>query len=201
MTNAGDWTDLNFRIDTETLARRWWAVVLRGVAAIMFGVLAVATNRPIPVLMLLFGAYALVDGILNVVSAVSGHAGARSWALLMEGVVSVAAGLLIFLLPRLSLLMSVYVISAWAIVTGVFEIVAAAHLRTVIRNEWSLRFAGVVSVIFGVLLTAAPTAGAIAMAFSIGAYAILFGSALIQLGLRLGRSASEASAEILGRAA
>jgi uncharacterized membrane protein HdeD (DUF308 family) len=137
-------------------------------------------------LILLFGAYALVDGIFNVIAAVSGRSGARRWwALLLAGLVSIAAGIVTFSMPGLTALALVYVIGAWAIARGVFEIVAAVRLRKVIRNEWWLGLSGALSIVFGALMMLAPGAGALALVFWIGAYAVVFGALLVAFGVRL----------------
>lgn len=189
--------------DTDVLARNWWAIALRGLAGIIFGILAfVMPGVTLAVLVLLFGAYALVDGIFNVIAAISGHSGAQSWwMLLLEGLVSVAAGLVTFFMPGLTALTLVYIISAWAIITGVLEIVAAIRLREVISNEWWLALGGVLSIVFGGLIAYAPGAGAIALVFWIGAYAIVFGALLVALGFRLRRRHSDALHEPMRRAA
>ena len=176
-------------MDPTVLSRNWWAIALRGVAAIIFGLLTfVMPGITLAVLVLLFGAYAIVDGIFTLVAVARGQAVARAeprWVLVLEGVVSIAAGLVAFLWPGLTALALVYLIAAWAIVTGVLEIVAAVRLRRQIDNEWWLGLSGALSVVFGVLLMAAPGAGALAMVFWIGAYAILFGALLVGLAFRL----------------
>jgi len=191
------------QFDADMLARSWWAIALRGLASIIFGILAfVMPGVTLAVLVLLFGAYALVDGIFNVVAAISGRSGARSWwMLLLEGLVSVAAGLVAFFMPGLTALTLVYVISAWAIITGVLEIVGAIRLRKVITNEWWLALGGVLSIVFGVLIAAAPGAGALALVFWIGAYALIFGVLLVGLGFRLRRRHTGAFDEPIRRAA
>lgn len=189
--------------DTDVLARHWWAIALRGLAAIIFGILAFAMpGVTLAVLVLLFGAYALVDGIFNIVAAVSGRSGQQSWwMVLLEGLVSVAAGLVTFFMPGLTALTLVYVISAWAIITGVLEIVAAIRLRKEITNEWWLALSGVLSIVFGVLVAAFPGAGALALVFWIGAYAVVFGAMLVALGFRLRRRHGGAFREPMRRAA
>ena len=172
----------------ETLARNWWALVLRGVAGVIFGVLTFLFPAvTLGGLILLFGAYAIVDGIFNIVAAFSGRTGQRWWQLGLEGIVSIAAGVVTFAMPGLTALVLLWVIAGWAIVTGVLEIVAAIRLRKHIDNEWWLALSGVASVIFGALLFAMPVAGALAVTLWIGAYAIVFGALLIGLGLRLRR--------------
>lgn len=191
------------RFNPDVLAHNWWAIALRGVAAIIFGILAFALpGVTLAVLVLLFGAYALVDGIFNVIAAVSGRSGAQSWwMLLLEGLVSVAAGLVAFFMPGLTALTLVYVIAAWAIITGVLEIIAAIRLRKVISNEWWLVLSGVVSIVFGGLIAAYPGAGALALIFWIGAYAVVFGVFLLALAFRLRRRHSDTLNEPIRRAA
>jgi uncharacterized membrane protein HdeD (DUF308 family) len=172
----------------ESLARNWWAVGIRGIAAIIFGVLAfVWPGITLIALALLFGAYALVDGVLSLVAAIRGVPGAASgrWMLLLEGVLGIAAGILAFIWPDLTALVLLLLIGAWAIVTGVLEIIAAIRLRREIEGEWVLALAGLASIVFGALVYINPSAGALAVVWLIGAYAIVFGIALLVLAWRL----------------
>jgi uncharacterized membrane protein HdeD (DUF308 family) len=138
------------------------------------------------VLVLLYGAYALIEGVLAVASALVGQrGGAFPWGLLLAGLAGVAVGIVTFLSPGLTALALLYLIAAWAIVRGVFEIVAAFHLRKEIENEWLLGLSGLVSVILGGFLLAAPGAGALAVLWWIGAFSIVFGILTIILGFRL----------------
>ena len=172
----------------ETLARNWWALVLRGIAGVIFGVLTfINPGMTLAVLIVLFGAYAIVDGVFNLVAAVSGRTGQPWWHLVLEGIVSIAAGVIAFAWPGLTLLALVWLVAGWAIITGVLEIVAAIRLRKHIDNEWWLVLSGVASVVFGGLLIVAPIAGALAVTLWIGAYAVVFGALMIALGLRLRR--------------
>jgi uncharacterized membrane protein HdeD (DUF308 family) len=169
----------------DELARHWWVVALRGLVAVLFGILAFAwPGLTLAVLVLLFGAYALVDGILGVVAALRGDAQHRV-AMLLEGVVGILAGLAAFAWPGLTALVLLYIIAFWAILTGVLEIVAAIRLRRVIQNEWALLIGGVLSVVLGLVLVAAPGAGALAVIWIIGAYAVVFGITLLALAWRL----------------
>jgi uncharacterized membrane protein HdeD (DUF308 family) len=172
-------------LSTNAAIDHWWAFALRGVAAIIFGILAFAwPGVTLAVLVLFWGAYALVDGILALVAAFrTGHD--HRWALLIEGVVGIGAGVATFLWPGLTALVLVYIIAFWALVTGVLEIMAAFRLRKVIQNEWWLVLSGALSVVFGIVLVAAPGAGALALVWVIGAYAVLFGIVLLALGFRL----------------
>jgi len=176
-------------MDPTALSRNWWAIAIRGAAAIIFGILTfVMPGITLAALILLFGAYAVVDGIFALVAAARGRAGAggtpRS-ALVLEGIVSLAAGIVAFVWPGLTALALVYLIALWALVTGVLEIVAAVRLRREIENEWWLGLSGGLSILFGVLLMLAPGVGALAFIFLIGAYAIVFGALLLGLAFRL----------------
>jgi uncharacterized membrane protein HdeD (DUF308 family) len=136
----------------------------------------------------LFGAYAIVDGAFSIVAALRRRAGSRTWwALLAQGIIGIAAGLVTFLFPGLTAVTLVYVIAAWAIVTGVLEIIAAIRLRRELTGEAWLIFSGVLSIVFGGLLMIAPGAGALALVLWIGAYAIVFGVLLLALAFRLRR--------------
>jgi len=165
----------------------WWALVLRGLAAIGFGVLAFLwPHITLTAFVFLWGAYALVDGVLAIAAGVKSHGeNKRWWVLLLEGVLGVAAGVIAFVIPGITALVLLIVIAAWAMVTGVFEIAAAIQLRKFIKGEWLLALAGVASVLFGFALLLNPGAGAIALVWLIGAYSIVFGVLLIGLGLRL----------------
>ena len=165
----------------------WWALVLRGIFAIAFGVLAfVWPHITLTALVFLWGAYAFVDGVFAIAAGVKSYGeNKRWWLLLIEGILGVIAGVLAFVIPGITALVLLMLIAAWAIVTGAFEIAAAIQLRKHITGEWLLALAGVASIIFGVLLFLNPGAGALAVVWLIGAYAIVFGCLLIALGVRL----------------
>jgi uncharacterized membrane protein HdeD (DUF308 family) len=138
------------------------------------------------VLVLLFGAYALVDGVLALVSALRHRATYEHWwVLLLEGLTGVLAGIVTFVWPGITVFALLYVIAAWALVTGALEIAAAIRLRKVIDHEWLLVLSGIASVGFGLLLAMYPGAGAVAVVLWIGAYALFFGVLLVALGFRL----------------
>jgi len=169
------------------LARNWWALVLRGVLAVIFGILAIVfPGITVGALVILFGAFALVDGIFAIVAAVRAAERKRSWgALVLEGLAGVALGILTFVWPGVTAFALLYLIAAWAFITGVFEIVAAIRLRREITGEFWLGLAGVASIAFALLVVIFPGSGAVAIVWVIGAYAIVFGALLIGLGLRL----------------
>jgi uncharacterized membrane protein HdeD (DUF308 family) len=170
---------------SEYLARHWWVLALRGLAAVVFGILAfVWPGITLAVLVLFWGAYALVDGVLALLS-VTRAAGDRRWALILEGVVGVAAGVLTFIWPGMTALVLLFIIAAWAIVTGIFELIEAVRLREQIQNEWLLGLMGIASITFGVILAIAPGAGALAVVWLIGSYALVFGILMIGLAFRL----------------
>jgi uncharacterized membrane protein HdeD (DUF308 family) len=175
------------------LARNWWALALRGLVALFFGIAAfVWPGITLRVLVLLFGAYALVDGIFSIAAAVTATPkGVPWWALLVEGLAGIAVGVLTFAWPGITQLVLLYMIAAWALVTGVFEIVAAIRLRKEIRGEWALALAGVLSIILGVLLAIFPIEGLVGLAWTIGAYAIASGVILLALSFRLRKLALE----------
>jgi uncharacterized membrane protein HdeD (DUF308 family) len=177
------------------LADRWWTLVLRGVAAVIFGILTfLAPGASLFALVLLFGAYAIANGVINLVLAARTPAGETRWgSLVFESIASIVAGALTLFWPGITALVLLFVIAGWAIATGIAQVVAAVRLRKQIRGEWLLALAGVLSIAFGVLLLLFPGAGALAVIIWIGAYAIVIGALLIALGVRLrswGRSST-----------
>ena len=166
------------------LARRWWALALRGLFAVVFGLLTfLVPGITLISLVLLFGFYAILDGVFDIVSAI--RAPGHHWPLLVEGIVGIIAGVLTILWPGITAMVLLYLIAFWAIVTGVLEIVAGIRLREVIANELLLILMGVISVLFGILIIVFPRAGALAIVIWIGAYALVFGIILIALAFRL----------------
>ena len=168
----------------QLLARRWWALALRGVIAVLFGLLTFfIPGVTLISLVLLFGFYAILDGIFDIVSAMK--APGHHWPLLVEGIVGIVAGLVTFMWPAITAMVLVYLIAFWAILTGLLEIVAGIRLREVIANEMLLILMGVISTLFGILIIIFPGAGALAIIIWIGAYAVVFGIILIVLAFRL----------------
>jgi len=169
------------------LATNWWALVIRGLAGIIFGVLALAwPGITLVALVFLFAGYALVDGVTSLVGAVRAMERHERWGVLvLEGIVGIGAALVTMAWPGITALALVYVIAAWAIITGALEIAAAIRLRRHIRGEWLLILGGIASLAFGILLMIAPLAGALVIAIWVGAYSLFFGVMLVALGLRL----------------
>lgn len=168
----------------HALAKNWWALALRGLAAVLFGLLTFfVPGITLLTLVLLFGIYALADGAFNVIGFFrsAGH----HWALLVEGLIGLIAGVVTFAWPAITEVALLYLIGFWAIFTGVFEIVAGIRLRKAIRNEWLLLLMGLLSLVFGIFILFAPGAGALAIVLWIGAYALVFGAFLLALAFRL----------------
>jgi uncharacterized membrane protein HdeD (DUF308 family) len=164
------------------IVERWWVLALRGVAGILLGIAAFAwPGLTLVVLVILFGAYLLVDGVLALIAGVM----ARSWLLVLEGAAGVIVGILTLVWPGITALVLLFLVAAWAIVTGVAELVGAVRLRRIIRNEWLLVLIGVASILFGVLLVINPRAGLLTLVFLIGAYSLVGGVLLVALAFRL----------------
>jgi uncharacterized membrane protein HdeD (DUF308 family) len=169
------------------MTQNWWAIALRGLVAVLFGIAAfVWPVITLWVLVALFGAYALVDGIFAVIEAFR-RDGARErwWALLIEGAVGIVIGLVTFSWPGLTAMGLLYLIAFWAIVTGVFEIITAVRLRHEISGEWMMAVIGILSIVLGFLLVAFPLAGAISVVFMIGAFVFAMGALMIALAFKL----------------
>ncbi len=169
------------------LRAAWWVLLVRGLVAVAFGVMALAwPTLTLQALILLFGAYALVDGGLAVYAALRARPEHSDWwAVALEGAIGLIAGVLVLVWPGLGAVALLYFIAAWAIITGVAEIIMAYRLRQVLSNEWLMVLAGVASVSFGVLVWIYPGAGALALVTFIGVYALIFGLSLVGLSLRL----------------
>ena len=169
----------------KEVTRYWWFVALRGLAAVLFGIAAFAwPGLTLTLLVLWFGAYAVVDGVFELIYAFGPGRPSRGW-LVVEGVASIVIGVITLGWPGISALALLYLIAAWAVVTGIMEIIVAIGFRKVIRNEWLLVISGLASVVFGVVLAIQPGAGALALTWLIGAYAVVFGVLMIALGFRL----------------
>ena len=172
------------------LARYWWLILLRGIAAIIFGVLAfIWPGITLVTLVLFWGAFTLVDGILALAHAIMGGDVGSRWWLALIGVLGVIVGLLTFLMPGVTALVLLVFIATWAIVLGVFQIVGAIRLRKEIDNEWTLGLGGVISVLFGIAMFASPGAGALALVWVIGIYSVVMGVMFVALAFRLKKHA------------
>jgi uncharacterized membrane protein HdeD (DUF308 family) len=165
----------------------WWTLALRGIIAILFGLAALL--RPdiaLGALILLFGAYALVDGVFAIVGVFGGtRGGTPRWLLFLEGVLSILAGIIAFVFPGLTAIALLYLVAIWAVFTGIAEIATAIRLRQEIRGEWALILGGILSVLFGLLLAVLPGVGILSLIWLIGAYAIAFGVLLVIAAFRV----------------
>jgi len=167
--------------------RNWWALALRGLLAVIFGLLAfVWPTITLAVLVLLFGAYAMVDGLFAIVTAVAGRTSYEQWwFLLLQGLAGIAVGVLTFVWPGMTALVLLYLIAARAIVIGVLEILVAIQLRKEMTGEWAWILGGIVSLLFGLALAVWPGRGALTLLWLIAAFAVMFGVLLIVLAFRL----------------
>ncbi|MDB5448170.1 MAG: rane protein, partial [Phenylobacterium sp.] len=186
MTTADNRVDPRTEALSALLARNWWAVALRGVAAILFGLIALlAPGATMLSLLLVFAALMLADGVLNLISGLRSARRHERWGMLiLQGIASLLAAAAALLLPGLTLLAFVYVIAAWALVSGVLAIAAAVRLRGD-HGRWWMGFSGCLSVVTGILLAIAPLIGALVLTWWIGAYAVVFGATLLVLAFRL----------------
>jgi uncharacterized membrane protein HdeD (DUF308 family) len=171
----------------ETLKRNWWVSVIRGVAAIVFGVIAFAyPGLTVATLVLFFGAWVLIDGVFRVIGAIGHQASDPEWGFhLIIGIIGIIIGFLTFHAPQITALALIIYIAAWALMIGATEIALAIKLRREIRGEWFLILMGLVSIVFAVMLLWNPVPGALALVWLIGSYAIVFGILGIFFGFRL----------------
>jgi len=164
----------------------WWAIVLRGVVGLLFGIAALVwPSLTVTVLLALFAAFVLVDGAFALVALLFGRAEGRWWVQLFEGLISIAAGLVTLAVPGLTAVVFVLIIAAWAVLSGILRIVMAIRLRKEIDNEWTLALGGVLSLVVGIIFFARPGVGILSLVWVLGLYAVLFGSMMIVLGFRL----------------
>lgn len=169
------------------LTRNWWAVLIRGIAAVLFGFLALRwPGETLLILVTLYGAFALVDGMFAIVAGLSGIGSGLHWVWpIITGLVGVLIGIITFAAPGLTALALVFFIAAWALVSGITEIIGGWSLHQEIANEWLYILGGIVSVILGIVLFIAPGSGALALVTVIGIFAIIFGIVRIILAFEL----------------
>jgi uncharacterized membrane protein HdeD (DUF308 family) len=172
------------------LARNWWALALRGLFALALGIAALSwPGMTLAALLILYGAYALCDGLVAVVACLPSFSGRGWeepwWSLILEGVAGIVVGMLTLSWPAITALALVYLLAAWSVSTGVLEIMAAARLRAEVPGEWALGLSGALSVLFGVILAMSPEACALALVYLLGAYATIVGLLMLTLAVRL----------------
>ncbi len=169
------------------LAQHWWVFLLRGIFALIFGILAIAMpGITMITLVMVVGIYLFADGIVSLYTAISGQAhGDDRWLIALQGLVGVVIGLIAFFMPGITAVGLVLAIAAWSLVIGVLQIVAAIRLRKEISNEFWLGLSGLISILFAFFLIARPGEGALAVIYIIATYAILFGIFLIAFAFRV----------------
>ena len=169
------------------LVRNWWALAIRGLAAVLFGLIAFLAPGFVALwLALLFGAYALVDGVFAIVTGLrAAERHERWWPFALEGLASIVVGVIALAMPVAAALALLYLVSAWAILTGVFRISAAIRLRKEIQGEWMLILNGALSVLLGILIVRRPGVGLLTLVWVVGAYAMVYGIVLIGLAFKL----------------
>lgn len=178
------------RPQLDPLARKWWLMLIRGIAAIVFGVLTfVWPVLTLFTLVLLYGAFALIDGVLSLAAAFTSGGTGRRWWLAIAGVLGVVVGVLTLAWPDISTLALLYLIAAWAVFSGVLMIAGSFDVRRAAGKEWLLLANGLLSLAFGLLLAAFPASGALGLVFVIGAFAVVYGVLLTGFALRLRKMA------------
>lgn len=174
-------------MDSSMVSRIWWSIALRGVLAVLFGIVALFyTGSTLLALIYVFGVYAVLNGIFAIVAAVRAGEMHMRWGwLAFAGVVGVAAGIVAFVWPGLTALAVVYVVAAWAIISGVAEIAFAISWPDTLSHPWLAGISGIISVVYGVVLAVWPRSGAVALTWLLGIYAIAYGASLLYYAYRL----------------
>ena len=164
-------------IGVQAIRRNWWMLALRGVFAIIFGLIALfAPGIALLAFVYVFAAYALIDGIMAVYIAIRERGSLSRWGwVLFEGILGIIAGIVAFVYPGLTALVLLYIVAIWAVVTGIMEIIAAFAMRGFVAREWALGLAGILSIIFGIVLFIFPGAGLLSILWLVGIYGIVFG--------------------------
>jgi uncharacterized membrane protein HdeD (DUF308 family) len=179
----------------SNLIRNWWLFALRGLFAVVFGVVAFVWPEVTRLaLVLWFGAYLVLDALLALVIGIGPLRGTRWWPMIVTGLVGIAAGASILIWPDTAALALLYLVAIWAVAKGVLEIAAAIAFRREITNEWALGLTGVASIALGVLLVAFPQAGLVGLTWAIGGYSLVAGLAQIVLAFHLRSLHSQAEA-------
>ena len=178
---------MNENILVPEFSKNWKWMILRGIVSIIFGIVAVFYPfTAATALALFFGAYIFADGVFAIVSIFTSRiARVHFWSFLIEGIAGIAAGILTFFLPQITLYGLVLLVSIWAFVTGIFEIISAIKLRKIIDGEFLMIISGILSIIFAIIVFLSPLAGIVVMVYLLGAYALMFGLLLVFLGISM----------------
>jgi uncharacterized membrane protein HdeD (DUF308 family) len=171
---------------SSVLADNWWAIAIRGVLAIVFAFIALfLPGATMLSLVLVFAAYAFADGVFGIIAAVRAARAHERWGLLvLEGVVNIVTAAIAILWPGITVVAFVLLVASWAILSGGLMLAAAFRLQ-IDHGRWWLALGGIASLIYGVLLVAAPAIGALVLTWWLGAYALIFGVSLIVLAFQL----------------
>ena len=183
-------------IAAPLVRRNWWIMALRGLFAVIFGLIAlVAPGIALLAFIYVFAAYALIDGGIAIITAIQERELLDRWGwVLFEGILSILAWIIAFANPSLTAVVLLYIIAAWAIVTGIMEIVTAFVIREFVSREWVLALAGIASVAFGIILFIYPGAGILSILWLVGIYGIVFGLLFIVRAFQLRSWASSVTA-------
>ncbi len=172
----------------QLLSRNWWGLELRGALTVAFGLLALFLPAiTLGALVLAFGIYALAEGTVLVAMSFNRQYVRHWWITLLQGIVGIGAGIVTFLWPAITAVALLGIIAVWAVLTGILEITGAVRLRKEIQGEWLLVLSGILSLVFAYILISNPAAGALALVWVIGVYAVIFGILQIALGARVHR--------------
>ena len=171
----------------RVMADNWWVALLRGIAAILFGLMALIwPGLTVYALLIVFGAYAVFDGVMAIIVGFQRKSDDDSWwSWALDGFLSIVIGLMALFWPEATALAFVIWMAAWAVVAGIFRIIAAIRLRKEIEGEWALGLSGLLMVIWGVLMALIPAAGLLSLAWLIGVFALLIGGVMVVLSFRL----------------
>ena len=168
------------------LVQYWWVLAVRGLAAVIFGILALFyPGITFVTLVMFFGAFALVDGVFTLIAAIRRSDREYHWVLLLQAIAGIAFGIVALVAPLSTAIAVVYLVAAWCIVTGVLEVMVAIRLRKDIEGEWLLGLSGVLSIVLGIAFAALPLEAMVALTWMLGAYAIAAGIILMTLGFKL----------------
>jgi uncharacterized membrane protein HdeD (DUF308 family) len=170
----------------DVMTRNWWMLALRGVFAIIFGILIlISPPAAVATFVVLFAIYAIVDGVLGIWSVLSGETSTHRWLHIIEGIIGILAGIFAFAYPGMTAIIMLYIIAAWSILTGAIQVWTAIELRKQIEGEFWLGLSGVLSIIFGILLILFPGTGILTVLLLVSIYSIVFGAMLLMLGFKL----------------
>lgn len=173
-------------MEEKKLAKHWWAILIRGIVALLFAFLAfLATGFTLKLLLIFLGVYLLLDGLFAIIGALSATDHKNWWVLLLEGIISIAAGIFVLAWPSLSLLILVYIVAIWAVITGIFEFIASLAASWAAPGKIFIGLTGVLSVILGIVIFAYPAMSIIAAIWLMGIYAFLIGISMIIFSIKL----------------